>query len=141
MQPNTTIDQQTRALAASLQLTPQYTAWVAARERNEADEALAEQMQGLELLRMQYSHEAAKGGSADKARMEGYNGDFQALYSEIMANENMQAYQEAAGALEALLQRITGILSGAAQGEDPETYEPQDAGCGGNCNGCSGCGG
>lgn len=135
------IEQQARALAASLQLTTEYTAWVAARERNEADEGLAEQMRALELLRMQYGHEAAKGESADKARMEGCNGDFRALYAKIMANENMQDYQEAAGALEALLRRITGILAGAAQGEDPETYEPRSEVCGGNCNGCSGCGG
>ncbi len=136
-----TVEQLTRTLAAALQLTPEYTAWVAARETNDADEALGEMMHRLELLRMQYSHEAAKGDHADEAAMDRYNEAFQALYNEVMENENMQAYQAAAGRMEALLQRVTGILAGAAQGEDPATYEPQAAGCGcgGDCGGCKGC--
>ncbi|MDR3313491.1 MAG: YlbF family regulator [Oscillospiraceae bacterium] len=136
-----TIEEQTRALAASIQLSPAYTNLVAARERNDADEGLAAQMQQLELLRMQYGHETAKGESADEELMDSYNAQFQALYGEIMENGNMQQYQAAAEKLDALLKRVTGILAGAAQGEDPAGYEPEDVtGCGGSCGGCAGCG-
>ncbi|MDR2525696.1 MAG: YlbF family regulator [Oscillospiraceae bacterium] len=139
------IEEKARALAQEIQLSPVYTAWVAARECNESDDALCEQMRELELLRMQYQRENAKGEAADSARMDAYNQRFQAVYDDIAQNPNMQAYQTCAEALEAMMKRVTGILKGAANGEDPATYEPE-SGCGGGCcgghsHGHSGCGG
>jgi len=134
------IDKLTRELGAALQLTPAYMRWVAAKEYNEADEGLNEMMREIELVRLQYQHEAAKGEAADDAAMEAYDTQFNALYEEIMQNERMQEYQQAAAGMDKLLQRVTGILAGCAQGEDPSSYEPEESGCGGNCGGCNGCG-
>jgi len=134
------IKQLTRELGAALQLSPEYVRCVAARETNDADEALGEQMRELELVRMQYQHEAAKEDAADEGRMEEYNRRFDALYGEITGSANMKEYRGAADALNALLQWMTGLLQGCAQGEDPGIYEPEQAGCGGNCGGCKGCG-
>jgi len=118
--------------------------FVAARETNDADEALSERMQALELVRMQYRHEAAKKDAADAVLMGQYNADFEALYDEIMGNENMREYNEAAAGLNTLLKWITAVIQGCAQGEDPSAYEPEQAGCGGQkssgCGGCKGCG-
>ncbi|MDR2753368.1 MAG: YlbF family regulator [Oscillospiraceae bacterium] len=133
------IETLTRELAAALQLTPAYARYVAAKEENEADDELNAQMRQLELLRLQYQHEAQKDENADEALMEGYDAQFTAQYDEIMENPHMQEYQTAAQAIDALLKRVTGILAGAAQGEDPAAYEPE-AGCGGSCGGCHGCG-
>ncbi|MCL2106282.1 MAG: YlbF family regulator [Oscillospiraceae bacterium] len=133
------IEQLTRALGAAIQLDPVYVRYVAAKEANEADEALTERMRELELLRLSYRHEAAKKEQADKAKMEDFNERFQALYAEIMKNSSMREYQEASGALEAFMKRLTGILTGCAAGEDPESYEPEEAACGGSCGGCKGC--
>ena len=135
------IKQMTRELGAALQLAPEYVRFVAAQEANDADEDLNEKMQALELVRMQYRHEAAKRDEADADLMEMYNGRFEALYGEIMGNENMKEHKEAAEGLNALLQWITGVLQGCAQGEDPAAFEPAQAGCGGgDCGGCKGCG-
>jgi len=138
------IEQLARDLGAALQLCPEYVRMVAAKERNEADEALQEKMQALGLVRMQYQREAAKGEGRDevpdKARMNEYETRFQAIYDEIMANANMAEYQAAAKELDDLVKFVTGIISGCAQGEDPASFEPKDAGCGGDCGGCSGCG-
>lgn len=136
------IDQLTRNLAAALQLTPAYARFVAAKEHNDADASLAELMRKIELVRMQYQHEAAKGEAADDEVMGGYDVKFHEMYDAIMANENMQEYQIAADAMDKLLQRVIGILTGCAQGEDPATYEPEQehSGCGGSCGGCNGCG-
>ena len=134
------IEQLTRELGAALQLSPAYVNMVAARERNDADEELSGLMGELELTRLQYRHEAAKGDDADKAVMASCDARFGELYAAIMKNGNMQDYQQAASVLEQLLQRVTGILAGCAKGEDPASYEP-DAGCGGKCGGgCKGCG-
>jgi len=134
------IKQLTRSLASALQLTPEYVRFVAAQEVNDADEALGEQLRELELVRMQYRHEAAKKDGADAGLMEAYNSRFEALYDLIMGNENMKEHKEAAEGLNTLLQWMTGVLQGCAQGQDPATYEPEQSGCGGKCGSCSGCG-
>jgi len=136
-----TIEQLTRSLGAALQLSPAYVRYVAAKEQNEADEPLAELMREIELVRLQYQHEAAKGEGSDDTLMDGYDAQFRALYDQIMANANMAEFQTAAAAMDKVLQRVTGILAGCAKGEDPATYEPEEPGCGGgNCGGCKGCG-
>jgi len=134
------IKQLTRSLGAALQLSPEYVRFVAAQEANDADEALGEQLRELDLLRMQYRREAAKKDDANAELMEAYNSKFEALYDQIMGNASMKEHQEAAEALNALLQWMTGLLQGCAQGNDPSVYEPEQSGCGGKCNSCSGCG-
>jgi len=137
------IDKLTRELGAALQLAPQYARFVTAKEANEADEGQQEKMKQVELIRMQYQHEAEKGAEADKAKMDDYGEQFRVLHGEIMASEHMQEYQTAAKAMDELLKRVTGIIAGCAQGQDPATYEPEQQGCGGGgCGGGSGgCGG
>ena len=137
------IQQLTRSLGAALQLSPQYVRFVAAQEANEADEALSAQLQELELVRMQYRREAAKKDDADTTLMESYNAQFEALYDAVMGNGNMREHRAAADGLNTLLQWVTGVLQGCAQGEDPAVFEPAQAGCGGKesgCGGCKGCG-
>jgi len=135
------IDQLTRQLGAALQLAPEYARFVAAREANEADQALSEAMREIELVRMQYQHEAQKGDAADQAAMDSYSSQFRALHERIMQSENMREYQTAGKALDAIIQRVTGIIAGCAQGEDPGTFEPEQKGCGGGGCGGGGCGG
>ena len=136
------IEKLTRELGAAIQLSPQYARFVAAKEANEADESQNEKIKQVELIRMQYQHEAQKGDEADKTTMDGYSEQFRVLHEEIMESPRMQEYQTAAKAMDELLKRVTGIIAGCAQGQDPETYEPEQAGCGGGgCGGKSGCGG
>ena len=129
------IRQLTRELGAALQLSPEYVRFVAAQEANDADEILGEQLRALDLVRMQYRFEAAKKDAADARLMGEYNEKFEALYDLIMGNENMKEHKEAAEGLNALLQWITGVLQGCAQGQDPATFEPESG-----CGGCKGCG-
>ena len=135
------IEQLTRSLGEAIQLCPQYVRCVAAREQNEADEALQERMQQLELVRMQYRHEASK-EEPDQAKMDEHERKFNAIYGEVTQSETMREYQLAAGELDKLMQRLTGILQGCAKGEDPGAFEPEKPGCGGGsgCGGCKGCG-
>ena len=139
------IDKLTRELGAAIQLAPQYARFVAAKEANEADESQNEKMKQVELIRLQYQNEAQKGAEADKEKMEGYSEEFRVLHGEIMSSERMQEFQTAAKAMDELLKRVTGIIAGCAQGQDPETYEPEQqgcggGGCGGGSGGCGGCG-
>jgi cell fate (sporulation/competence/biofilm development) regulator YmcA (YheA/YmcA/DUF963 family) len=54
--------------------------------------------------------------------MEAYNRQFDTLYGEIMDHPNMQEYSEAIDDLNALLQWMTGLLQGCAQGQDPASF-------------------
>jgi len=138
------LEQLTRELGQALQLQPQYVRYVAANEARQADEILAEQTSQLELVRMQYQHEAQKGSEVDAAKMEEYSAQFKQLHTAILGSDIMLEYQQAVGDLDALVQHISGIISGCANGEDPATYEPKarGGGCGGGCGGghCGGCG-
>lgn len=136
----TNIEQLTRELGAALQLAPQYVRYVAANEARQANEALSDQTHQLELVRMQYQNEAQKGSDADAGKMEDYAAQFKQLHTALMGNAIMLDYQQATSELDTLVQRITGILGGCANGEDPATFEPraQGGGCGGGCGGCGG---
>ncbi|MDR1465775.1 MAG: YlbF family regulator [Oscillospiraceae bacterium] len=135
----TDLDRLTRELGAATQATPAYAQYIAAKEQNEADDGLNAQMREIEMIRLSYQHEAAKGDAADEAKMDEFDRQFNALYQQVMANPNMQRYREAATALDTLMKRTMGILSGCAAGEDPATFEPAAHSCGGDCGGCGGC--
>ena len=67
--------------------------------------------------------------------------EFGEIYTQIMANPNMQAYEAARAEIDKLMQYINSIFALCLQGEDPATCEPpkHDHECGGECSSCSGC--
>ncbi len=60
------------------------------------------------------------------------------LYDEIANSPEMIAYNAAKSALDSQINFVTQIISGAANGEDPDTIEKQ-TGCTGSCSSCGGC--
>ena len=71
-------------------------------------------------------------------KIEKLNNDYAALYNEIMANENMSAYQKAQQELEALANEINSILAMSLNGEDPLTCDPNAQDCTHDCSTCGG---
>jgi hypothetical protein len=67
------------------------------------------------------------------------NEELRHLYAKIMQNPNMTAYNEAKDQIDALLQRVSAIITQSAEGEDPETADYQEHSCGGECSSCGGC--
>ncbi|MBQ9845634.1 MAG: YlbF family regulator [Oscillospiraceae bacterium] len=61
------------------------------------------------------------------------------LYEEIMASENMVAYNEAAADVDKLTKHIQAIITTTVNGGDPMTVELPAEGCTGSCSSCSGC--
>ena len=60
------------------------------------------------------------------------------VYTHVMANDNMAAYNVAREEMDALLRRVNAIINQSAEGEDPETTDYAES-CGGNCASCGGC--
>ena len=80
---------------------------------------------------MSFQHEAAK-EDKNEQKLEAYDKEFGEIYTQIMANPNMQAYEAARGEIDKLMQYINSIFALCLQGEDPAT-------CGGECSSCGGC--
>lgn len=130
----------TRELGAAIQKDPRYLALEKAQAANDRDEALGNQMRQIQMVHTAYQNEAAK-PDADAGKLDEYDREFNVLYQQLMANENMQNYETARKAVDEMMRYVTEILGLCVRGADPATCEPdpvQDS-CGGDCGGCSGC--
>ena len=128
----------TRMLGKAIQEDEVYKEFSAARAKNDADADLQEKIKKLNMIRMSYMTENAKDDKSE-SKIEVLEKEFNDVYTEIMANENMRAYTAANAKMEALMKRISGIIALCADGEDPDTCEPHDEGCDGSCHTCGGC--
>ncbi|MDD3430056.1 MAG: YlbF family regulator [Oscillospiraceae bacterium] len=125
--------------AAELQNDARYIALQQARDLNDKDEELQTQIGDFNLARMDLNNEIGK-TERDEAKIAALNEKINTLYSEIMSNDSMVAYNEAKTDVDALLQHINAIVTAAVNGEDPMTVqEPQAGGCSGSCGSCGGC--
>lgn len=127
----------TRELGKAIQADARYAAYNAAREKNDADETLQKQIGEFNMQRMQLNREMSK-TDKDQDKIAAMNLKIREIYSEIMSNENMIAFNEAKSAFDELIIRVNGIINLSVNGEDPATCEPA-SGCTGSCSTCGGC--
>lgn len=129
-----------RELGKEIQEDPRFKALREAAAANDADTALQQQMQELQLISLKYQQEATKGEEADQDSITKLQNDYQQLYNEIMQGENMIKYSAAAAEMEQMAQYISGMIGLFFDGQDPETCElpPADA-CTHDCHTCGGC--
>lgn len=129
-----------RQLGKEIQADERFVALMKATTANDADSALQEKIGELNLIMMNYNKEAEKGEEGDQKKIGEYQNQYGALYAEIMANENMAAYQKVQAGVEEMANYISQMIGMFLNGADPETCEPEEAhSCGED--GCSTCGG
>lgn len=132
----------TRELGAAIQQDERYLNFTKARETNENDKELMDLLGRIQLLQINFQQESGK-EDADPAKLEEYNKEFEVLYGQFTANENVIAFEEARKEVDDMMNYIMNILSLCVNGADPMTCEPQehnhDHECGGECSSCSGC--
>ncbi len=129
-----------RELGAMLQQDERYVALMEAQKASEADEGLNELIAKIQLIQMSFQHEAAK-EDRNEQKLEAYDKEFGEIYAQIMANENMKAFETAKAEIDKLMNYINGIFALCLQGQDPATCDPEAEhhDCGGECSSCSGC--
>ncbi len=128
-----------RELGAAIQQDERYLRFMETHATNEQDDALNELIGKIQLVHMSYQHEASK-DDANEDKLKAYDEEFNGLYSEVMSNPNMRAYENARGEIDELMKTITGILTLCVRGEDPMTCDPSEQpSCGGECGSCGGC--
>lgn len=132
-----TIDM-TRELGKLLQQEDAYKNMRAAESKADADTELQGLIKDFNIKRLSVNVETQK-TEKDGEKIAQLNKEMQKVYADIMANENMKAYNEAKQEFDKISGRVMTILQNCIAGEDPETTD-FDASCTGSCSTCGGCG-
>ena len=128
--------QMTRDLCKAMQQDERYLALQKAREASDKDSELQQLIGEFNLKRMIINDEAGK-KDRDQEKLTQANKEMREVYSKIMSNDNMIAYNDAKSAFDAVLNRVSAIIQQSAQGADPDTADVSD--CTGSCSTCGGC--
>ena len=125
-----------RALGKAIQEDDRYISTQVALQQSDADEELQAMIGDFNLKRMAINNEAQKEDRSEDLLRE-YNEELREIYTNIMQNPHMNAYNNAKNELDALIQQVTNIITMSADGQDPETCDCES--CTGNCASCGGC--
>lgn len=126
-----------RELGKALQQDEAYLKWQEAQKTADADLELQQLIGEFNLKRMIINDEAGK-KDRDQEKLTQANKEMREVYSKIMSNDNMIAYNDAKSEFDTVFNRVSAIIQQSAQGADPETAD-YSADCTGSCSTCGGC--
>ncbi len=129
----------TRELGKALQQDDRFIAYDLAKQVNDNDKELQEDIKKFDTLRNALNEEMSK-KNPETEMLKSLDTDIKAVYQKIMSNKNMIVFTAAQKNLEALVTNINQIISLCANGEDPDTCQPPESNCTGSCATCGGCG-
>ena len=127
-----------REIGKELQKDNRYINMQLAKQSSDEDQKLQDMIGEFNLKRMAINNETQK-DEQDQEKIQAFNQELRAVYTQIMENPNMIAYNSAKDELDALLKRVSAIIGQSADGEDPETTDLVESSCGGECSSCGGC--
>ncbi len=122
-----------RQLGHAIQEEESYKAVTAAGDAIDADVELTTLIAEFSKKRDSIS------GTDDSAKLETIDKELEALYSKIMSNPKMAAFEQAKHEFGHLMDRVLAIVTKSADGEDPDTAEPDEHHCHGDCSSCHDC--
>ncbi|MBQ1506851.1 MAG: YlbF family regulator [Ruminococcus sp.] len=127
-----------RELGKAIQQEEAYIKLHKVQSEADADAELQNLIGQFNIVRLSINEEAQK-KDRDQDKLNKLNTDMREVYSQIMSNEHMIAYNEAKGEFDKVINRVNAIISQSAEGGDPETAD-YDENCTGSCSTCGGCG-
>ena len=130
--------EKTRELGKLLQDEESYKSMKENEKKADADTELQELIKEFNLKRLSINVETQK-AEKEGEKIAQLNKEMQKVYADIMANENMKAYNESKQLFDQVSGRVMTILQNCIAGEDPETTD-FDSSCTGSCATCGGCG-
>lgn len=131
------LERMARDLGKAIQEDARYIAYNVAMNNADNDETLQSLIQDFNMSRVQLNTEMSK-DDKDGDRLQELDQKIKDIYSQINANENMIAFNDAQDEMSALMNAINNILIASTKGEDPETC-PTAPSCSGSCSTCGGC--
>lgn len=129
--------QMTRDLGKALQASDEYRHYEEAKIANDNDAELQKEIEEFNLVRIKLSN-AMQQEEQDAEAIAALDHELKEVYTKVMGNQHMLDFNIAKNDLDALMNKISGILMMCVNGEDPETCEPPTS-CGGDCGSCGGC--
>ena len=126
-----------REIGRKIQSDDMYLKLKIAKQNSDEDKELQDLIGEFNLKRIAINNEATK-DERDEKKLQELNEELRELYSTIMKNENMIAYNIAKQEMDSVLKRVTAIIMQSAEGEDPETTDYEES-CTGSCSSCGGC--
>ena len=108
-----------------------------AKTAADSDEDLQQLITRFNIKRVAINTEACK-SDRDEEVLKKLNDEMRTSYADIMANENMKAYNNAKQDFDHVMQRVLAIIQQSADGEDPDTTDYSEN-CTHDCSTCSGC--
>ena len=127
-----------RELGKSIQQEEAYIILHKIQAEADADTVLQTLLGQFNIKRLEINEEQFK-KDKDQDKLNKLNTEMREVYSNIMANEHMIAYNDAKGEFDKVMNRVNAIISQSAEGKDPETAD-YDESCTGSCATCGGCG-
>ncbi len=129
---------QARALGEAIQKEEAYINLQEVQKKADADTELQNLIGEFNLKRMSINNEASK-KDRDQEKLSQLNTEMREVYSKIMSNENMIAYNEAKEAFDMVANRVLAIVQQSCEGADPQTADYTQSSCSGSCESCGGC--
>lgn len=126
-----------RDLGKALQQDDKYVAYHLAKEQADSDTALQETIGAFNLKKMELQNEIS---SAEKSqeKLTALDTQLKELYTSIMANPKMAAFNTTKAELEKVVNFVQQIVTDSANGDNPDSIE-EASGCSGSCASCGGC--
>lgn len=120
------IMEMTRELGKALQQDDRYTAYMLAKQANDNDQELQEDIAHFEDLRINLGT-AMSSEEPDSDEIKALDSELKAVYKKVMSNPRMMVFSGAQQALEKLVTNMQQIIQLCANGEDPR-YLPDTRG-------------
>ena len=127
----------TRELGRAIQNEDFYKNLRTAKNAADSDESLQAMITEFNIKRVAINAEACK-SDRDEDALRKLNEEMRTVYSQIMSNDQMVAYNNAKQDFDHALQRIVAIITQSAEGEDPDTTDYHED-CTHDCSTCGGC--
>lgn len=127
-----------RELGKAIQREESYIKLHEVQDKADADTELQSLIGEFNLKRMSINNEASK-KERDQDKLSQLNTEMREVYSKIMSNENMIAYNSAKEEFDAVANRVLAIVQQSAEGADPDTADYSQSSCSGSCETCGGC--
>ena len=129
----------TRDLGKAIQKDERYLNMIASVKRYEESVELNSKLEKFAELRSSIDAEIAKPeGEKNNQLMVEMDSKLREMYNEIMQIPEMVEYNKAKDEMQVLLSFVTQIISGSANGQNPDEIKEND-GCSGSCSSCGGC--
>lgn len=126
-----------RELGRAIQQEESYKKLHDVQAQADADTELQSLIGEFNLKRMNINQEASK-KDRDQDKLNALNKEMREVYSKIMSNEHMIAYNEAKEGFDKVANRVQAIVQQSIDGVDPEVADYTES-CSGSCSTCGGC--